>query len=257
MCVSLGSCEVEATPEDCPERRTIEERLSPRIVTAFSHQSQIYSKIYFLKPYIEPRGRFDVDVTGLIVEWIPVEEVVTLELLRVEPLVLDVIVSPREDVFVLSVLLVTQLPGAIPHHLQHRLGVNDVLHLLVGVVEYEEREPYLLGLRRSHPVGVRGRAEIVVLQPTVRPLESHRELGLVGGVHGVEGGESVEPQTGEDGQARLAEQILGPGDRRGEIFVVARVELYYSAVDLVSEVFTVRLAITPERRRPCLLVPPI
>ena len=131
------------------------------------------------------------------------EEVVTLELLRVEPLVLDVILSPREDVFVLSVLLVTQLPGAIPHHLQHRLGVNDVLHLLVGVVEYEEREPDLLRLRRAHPVGVRGRAEVVVLQPAVRPLESHRELGLVGGVHGVEGGESVQSETGQHWQARL------------------------------------------------------
>ena len=176
----------------------------------------------------------------------PMEKVVTLELLRVEPLVLDVVLPTGEDVLVLGVLRVTQLSRPVSDDFQRGLGVDDVLHLLVGVVEGEEGEPNLLALDWAHPVGLWLGSQVVVVQSAVRPLQADGQLGLVRRVDGVEGVEGVEPDGDHDGETDLVRQA---DHWRREELVVAGVELYHPAVNLVREVLAVSLAVTPEDDR--------
>ena len=167
---------------------------------------------------------------------------VAVKFLRVKPLVLQPVLPALEYQFVLGVLTAAQDSGSVPQHSQHSRVVNDVLHLLPGVVKIELGEPDLLCLGRSDGVHVGLGPEVVEPQSLVSPLESHRELRVIGGEDRVEAGDSVEANTGEDRQFGVTPLHLG----RQEL-VVAGVKLYHSAVHLISEVLAVRLAVTSEQ----------
>ena len=139
---------------------------------------------------------------------------VAVEFLRVKPLILQPVLTALTE--------------------------NNVLHFLPGVVKIELGKPDLLTLGRFNGVHVGLGPEVVEPQSLVFPLESHRELRLIGGEDGVEAGDRVEADTGEDRQLGLTRLHWG----RQEL-VVAGVKLYHSAVHLISEVLAVRLAVTP------------
>ena len=119
------------------------------------------------------------------------------------------------------------------------LAVNQVLHLVPGVVQEEVREPDL-HLSRADGVHAGLVLQVDELQPAVPPAEAHRELRPVGGEDGVQPGEGVEVDGGHDGELVLA------GGR--EELVVAGVDLYHPAIQLVRGVLAVRLPVTPGQR---------
>ena len=193
--------------------------------------------IEFTETHFVIGGGFDVDVASLVVKRVPVEEEVTVKLLRVEPLVLDEVLPALEYQFVLRVLLAAQLALPLPEDPQHRLGVGETPHFVPRVVEIKGREPDLVGLLRSDGVHAGLCPEVVKLEPAVPPAEAHGELRLVGGEDGLQPREAVQPHAGQDGQPLLA------GGRQE--LVVARVGLHHTALQLVSRVPAVGLAVTP------------
>ena len=187
--------------------------------------------------YLVVRGGFNVNEAKLLVEWIPVEVEITVELFREEPLVLDEVFLAAEDQLVLRVLEAGQHSRAIPHHAQRRLAVNRALHFLSRVVKVKVREPDLLSLLWPDVVHAGLCPQVVVDQPAVHPAEDHRELRPVGGEDGVQPGDGVQPQADHDGE------LLPVGWR--EELVVAGVDLYHSTLELVRGVLAVRLPVTP------------
>ena len=91
-----------------------------------------------------------------------------------------------------------------------------LLDFLSCVVKEEAGEPDHLNLCRSDGVHVGLGPEVVEGEPGVSPLESDGELCLVGGEDGVQAGDRLQPDTGEDWQLGVS-----PRHWRSQKLVVA------------------------------------